>query len=254
MASDAVGNAVWSHVRTTASNTIGLAHLVELLDSAPKDASLSDYTELVVDENLLGRETGAGRQRTLRQLREVFTLDPDYPPFRALRDLWGEDKQGQPLMAGLLAFTRDEFLRDSFSAVRGRHIGETVSSTDLARAVGDAHPNTLSVSTLSKVGRNTASSWRQIGHLSGRALKVRARVQARPSTAAYALYLGHLSGLRGSLLMDSPWTELLDTTPDHVRLLAAEASTLGYLEFRSSGGVDDIGFSHLSRNEPELGK
>jgi len=60
MASDAVGNAVWSHVRTTASNTIGLAHLVELLDSAPKDASLSDYTELVVDENLLGRETGAG--------------------------------------------------------------------------------------------------------------------------------------------------------------------------------------------------
>lgn len=244
---DAATASVFGHVRTSASNTIGLVHLTELLRAAPGDASFNDYMELVITDNVLGRETSAGRMRTLRQLREVFSLDDGYLPFRALRDLWNEDKPGQPLMAGLLAFTRDEFLRDSYRAVQVRHSGETVTSRDLAEAVAMAHPLGISPATLSKVGRNTASSWQQIGHLSGKTGKMRARVSARPAAAAYALFLGYLAGLRGSLLMETPWTALLDTTTEHVRLLAKDASRLGYLEFKTAGAVDEVGFSHLLR-------
>lgn len=248
---DAVSSCILGHVRTSASNTIGLAHLTELLRVAPSDASLSDYRELIVDHNVLGRETSAGRGRTFRQLRECYSLDDGYVPFHGLRELWNEDKLGQPLMAGLLAFTRDEFLRDSFKAVQIRHSGEPVASTDLAEAVAEAHPHALSLATLGKVGRNTASSWQQIGHLSGKAGKTRARVSARPAPVAYALFLGYLSKLRGSLLLETPWTALLDTTTEHVRQLASDASRLGYLEFRTAGGVDELGFSHLLRDESE---
>lgn len=242
---------LWGHMRTSASSTIGLVHLTELLRAAPGDASFSDYVELVVTDNVLGRETSAGRVRTLRQLREVFSLDDRYLPFRALRDLWSEEKPGQPLLAGLLAVTRDEILRDSYNAIQERRSGETVTSRDLAEAVATAHPHALSPATLGKVGRNTASSWQQIGHLSGKTGKTRSRVTARPSTVAYALFLGYLSGLRGSLLMETQWTALLDTTTDHVRALATDASRLGYLEFKTAGGVDEVGFAHLLRDESE---
>lgn len=244
---DAATASVWGQMRTSASNTIGLVHLTELLRVAPGDASFTDYVELMVTENVLGRETSAGRARTLRQLREVFSLDDRYLPFRALRDLWNEDKSGQPLMAGLLAFTRDELLRDSYEAVREHRPGESVTARELAKAVALAHPVGISTGTLSKVGRNTGSSWQQIGHLSGKTGKIRARVSARPATVAYALFLGYLSGLRGSLLMETPWTSLLDTTTGHLRQLAMDASRLGYLEFKTAGAVDELGFSHLLR-------
>lgn len=240
---------VWGNTRTTASHTIGLSHLAELLDAAPADASLNEYSRLVVDENVLGRATEAGRRRVLRHLRELYALDDGHLAFRALRALWDVDDRARPLLAGLLAYSRDDFLRASFNAVRERRVGERVTPEDLARAVDAAYPHALSDLTLGKVGRNTASSWQQIGHLVGKTNKVRSRVQVRPATTAYALLLGHLSGLRGALALDSPWTSLLDTTPEHLRMMTQEASRLGYLDFRSAGGVDELDFSRLFRNE-----
>lgn len=240
---------VWGNTRTTASHTIGLSHLAELLAAAPANASLNEYSALIVDENVLGRATEAGRRRVLRHLRELYSLDDGYPAFHALRVLWTEDDHARPLLAGSLAYSRDAFLRSSFNAVKERRVGERVTPADLSCAVHAAYPHALSDLTLGKVGRNTASSWQQIGHLVGKTNKVRARVQIRPVATAYALLLGHLSGLRGGLVLDSPWTSLLDTTPEHLRMMAHEASRLGYLDFRSAGGVDELDFSRLFRNE-----
>ncbi|EMY35398.1 cytoplasmic protein [Arthrobacter crystallopoietes BAB-32] len=242
-------DAVWRHLRTTASHTIGLSYLTELLNVAPVRASVDDYAELVIEDNVLGRATESGRRRVYRHLREVYSLDVGCLPFRAMRDLWGEDSQSRPLLAGLLAFSRDEFLRASFSAVRDCNSGELVTPGDLAHAVGMVFPQVLSPATLAKVGRNTASSWQQIGHLSGKSGKVRTRAQIRPAATAYALFLGHLSGVRGTLLLNTPWTALLDTSVEHVRFMAEDASRLGYLELRSAGGVDELEFSHLMRGD-----
>ncbi|RZL79663.1 MAG: hypothetical protein EOP32_18900 [Rhodococcus sp. (in: high G+C Gram-positive bacteria)] len=50
--------------RTTASHTIAVPHLSELLRAVPADAPQVRYREAVVDDNVLGRPTQAGRQRS----------------------------------------------------------------------------------------------------------------------------------------------------------------------------------------------
>src|SRR5687768_1280771 len=91
-------------LRTTASHTIGVPHLVELLRFMPLDATRERYHEAVVDGNLLGRPTQAGRQRSFRHLRELYFLDPSRREFAALRRLWDVDPDAQALIAGILAF------------------------------------------------------------------------------------------------------------------------------------------------------
>ncbi|MBX7133241.1 MAG: hypothetical protein K1X67_11245, partial [Fimbriimonadaceae bacterium] len=48
-------------LRTTASHTIGIPHLIELLRIVPADADHERYREAVVEENVLGRPTLTGR-------------------------------------------------------------------------------------------------------------------------------------------------------------------------------------------------
>ena len=52
-----------------------------------------------MDENVLGKATTSGREWAFRQLRRFYALDPQSLLFRALRDLWEYDPEGQPLLA-----------------------------------------------------------------------------------------------------------------------------------------------------------
>ena len=227
-------------MRTTTSNTIGLGHLRDLLREVPEGADLSGYASAIVEENVLGRPSAAGRKRTLRHLRELYLLDPARPEFLVLRRLWDADPTAQPLLACLLAFTRDELLRDSFVAVREASLGSVVTSIDLAAATGAASGSGLSPATLAKVGRNTGSCWTQTGHLTGHAVKRRTTAIATPASVAYAVFLGYLCGLRGFLLLDTPWTALLDVDAKRLRSLIDDAARAGFLSVRSAGQVLDI--------------
>lgn len=232
-------------MRTTTSNTIGLGHLRDLLREVPQGADLSGYAAAIIEENALGRSSAAGRKRTLRHMRELYLLDPSRREFVALRRLWEADPSAQPLLAGLLAFTRDELLRGSYSAIREAAKGALVTSADLAAAAGADGGSGLSPATLAKVGRNTSSCWTQTGHLTGRAVKRRTTAIAKPASVAYAVFLGYLSGLRGSLLLDTPWTALLDAEPPRLRSLLDEAVRAGFLDVRSAGQVLDIDVAPL---------
>ena len=83
------GHFALGSLRTTASHTIGVPHLVELLRAVPADAPHEGYREAVVEDNVLGRPTQAGRQRSFRHLRELYFLDPSRREFAALRRLVG---------------------------------------------------------------------------------------------------------------------------------------------------------------------
>lgn len=229
-------------LRTTASHTIGIPHLVELLREVQSDASADQYRQAVVEDNILGRPTLAGRQRSFRHLRELYFLDPGRVEFAALRSLWDIDPAAQPLLAGLLAFTRDEVLRASFAAVADLPVGSGVTSADLTAAVAAQFGNEMSESTLGKTGRNTGACWTQTGHLAGRAKKVRTEVEARPVAIAYAAYLGHLAGGRGLGVLDNPWSQILGLAPGRTLEALRDAHTQGLLDLLVAGNVVDVSF------------
>jgi hypothetical protein len=236
------GHITLGSVRTTASHTIGVPHLVELLRAVPADAPPERYREAVVDDNVLGRPTQAGRQRSYRHLRELYFLDPTRREFAALRRLWAIDPNAQPLIAGLLAFTRDAILRASFSAIQQSPPGAVVTSDDLTKAVTSVCGADLSESTLGKTGRNTGACWTQTGHLIGRTRKVRQSIEAFPAAVAYAAYLGHLAGNRGVGVLDTPWAALLDLPAGAALDALRRAHTQGLIDLLVAGNVVDISF------------
>ncbi len=234
---------------TNTSHTIVVPALEMLLAALPPDAESEAYAHAALIENALGKPTDGSRRRTFRYLKELYILDPEIDVFQALRDLWDEDFEGRPLLAGLCALARDASFRASSSAILRAVPGEQLASADLAAAVEERFPSAYSPSTLAKIGRNTFSSWEQTGHLksAGARRKFRTRATCRPPAVAFALYLGHLEGARGDLLFDTFWTRVLDQPRSHLYDLAFAASQHGLVDFRHAGGVVDVGFEHLER-------
>lgn len=236
------GHFALGSLRTTASHTIGVPHLVELLRAVPAGAPRERYREVVVDDNVLGRPTQAGRERSFRHLRELYVLDPSRREFAALRRLWDVDLAAQPLIAGILAFARDGILRASFQAIQQTRPGTIVTSDDLTRAVTAVYGLDLSESTLGKTGRNTGACWTQTGHLAGRTRKVRQSIEAFPAAAAYAAYLGHLAGNRGVGVLETPWAALLDLPAGAALDALRRAHTQGLIDLLVAGNVVDVSF------------
>jgi hypothetical protein len=234
---------------TNTSHTIVVESLAELLDAVPADAPRKEYERAAVEANVLGKATDGSRRRTYRYLRELYFLRPDSLLFRALRDLWPVDAAARPMLAGLCALARDAVFRASSVVITSTSPGDTLTSADLANAVGELFPGSYGAGTLAKIGRNTFSSWEQTGHLAqlGRSTKVRTRATCRAADVAYALLLGHVEGVRGRALFDTLWTGVLDQPLSQLFDLATGASQQGMLELRQAGGVVEIGFRELLR-------
>lgn len=233
----------------TTSHTILAPALQLLLTKVGTRASAHAYEQAVLEQNVLGKETIESRRRTLRYLRELYILRTDSLLFRALTDLWNDDPNGQPLLAGLCALARDPLFRASAQAIFECEPGDEVTSDDLAEAVATSFPESYSQATLAKIGRNTFSSWEQTGHLEAvaRTRKVRRRAVCTPSTAAFALLLGHMEGLDGASLFGTVWSRSLDHPRPHLLDLAVVASQRSLIDFRHSGGIIEVKFTELLR-------
>lgn len=234
-------------MKTHASRTIMLSELELLLDAVSPDASAEEYRWAVLDENVLLKGSVTTREKTLRHLRELYILDTSNPLFSALRALWGHDPSSRPLLAILAAVSRDSLLRSTASLIIDTPPGTLVDSEMLSEAVASSFPDRLAPSILAKVGRNTASSWTQSGHLKGRYKKTRDRVVPPVGAVVYSLFLGHLSGTRGLPLYETMWARLLDTSNSEIDALTFAASQRGWLEYRRIGEVAEFGFSGLLR-------
>ncbi|MFB3819763.1 MAG: hypothetical protein ACE147_19065 [Candidatus Methylomirabilales bacterium] len=231
---------------THTSRTIMLEELRAVLEHCKPDAGRDDYLSAIHEDNSLGKRTLATRKLSSQRLSELYALDPEVPLFLAMRRCWYADhRHGQALLALLLGLARDPLLRVTAPAIFRMRPGEELARqqvTDaLSRAVGDR----LNEDVLDKVVRNTASSWTQSGHLEGRGRKTRRRVAPTAASTAFALMLGHLSGVRGAALFETLWAQTLDAPPGELLQLAIEARRLGFVDMSHSGGVVEVGFSRL---------
>ncbi len=245
---DPVSSNLLEDFRTHASRTMMLSELELLLEAVPIEESADEYRRAVSEENVLMKGAATTRTKSLRHLRELYVLDGGDPRFRALRALWDHDPPSRPLLALLAAVTRDGLLRATSETIIETPTGTPLDAGALSRAVAASFPDLLAPGILAKVGRNTASSWTQSGHLKGRSAKVRVRARPSVGAAVYALFMGHLSGIRGLSLYESLWARLLDAPEHELDSLAFAASQRGWMEYRRMGEVAEFGFSLLEGN------
>lgn len=231
------------------SRTIMLADLQALLAASPPDAPYLEYARAIVEENALGKRTVANRKGTFGRLRELYALSPEVPVFLGLRTFWDANPEAQPMLALLCASARDPLLRATAPLVLQTPQGEVVTRESLSVALGEAFPSRYSQKSLVSNAQNTASSWRQSGHLQGRVKKIRSRAVAQPESTAYALYLGYLCGAGGEALFSTFWARLLDAPAHALHEQAKIAAQRGWIAYRSLGGVTEVEFPHLPRAE-----
>jgi hypothetical protein len=230
---------------THTSRTIMFKEIAALLASCPRDASYEDYVAAIVDSNSLAKSTLATRKKSLRHLRELYALRDDVPIFAAMRGLWWDEPMARPLLAVLCAAARDPLLRCTADVVIDTTSGSIVRSEQLADVVDSAFPHRFTPGVLARIGRNAASSWTQSGHLRGRLRKERVQASATPAAVAYSLYLGHLDESSGNALFRTVWARLLDLPEGEIRVLAAAASRLGWITYRSTAAMTEVTFRHL---------
>jgi hypothetical protein len=237
---------------THTSRTIMLHDLTALLAAVDMDASRADYERAVLDDNVLSKRSDNTRLRSLRYLRELYVLDPMSPLFRGLRQLWDADYTAQPMLALVVALSRDPVLRATAPVILELSQGDTVTSTDLADATMQRYPDSYSKAVAAAIGRRIASSWTQSGHLQGRSAKVRVSPEAPPPSLVLALFIGHLTGAAGAGLFQTVYARALDRPAYSLYDHAFAATQRGWIDFRQAGEVVDVGFSWLMR-EPDAG-
>lgn len=248
---DGVEEIVPSEVRKSAitSQSIGVAELAAVLAVVPADAEAEAYRHVIVDRNILGLDTETGRSWRHKTLSRLYTLDPSSVLFRALRDLWELDAEARPLLAGLAAMARDTVFRATATLLGELSYGHEVATGDFASALHEAFPGAYQENTAKTIARKASMSWEQTGHLRPVRPGVRERVPAvcGPPNVAYALLFGHLQGHRGEALFETIWARVLDRPRSQLMDLAVTASQQGMVEFRSGGGVIEVGFAELLR-------
>jgi len=209
------------------------------------DAARSGYLEAIQTANCLGKRSGKTRALTFRHLADLYALDPSLLVFRALRYFWQRDVDGQPLLAGLCAYSRDPIFRATAPFVLGTQEGATITREAMEEFIDAQEPGRFSKATLKSTAQNINSSWTQTGHLAGRIRKMRTRAVATPGTASFALLLGYVTGLRGESLFKSDFTRMLDGSFETTIELAEDASRRGWISLKRIGQVVEVLFPHL---------
>ena len=230
-----------------------LNELQSLLEAIPGERDRLDYGHAVLEDNCLSKQTLSTRILSLQRLRELYSLDPNVPLFRIMRDLWEVNKESRPQLALLLALARDPLLRLSAAPVLNTAIGKEFTRQHMTDTLAEGTGGRFNDSTLDKIVRNASSSWTQSGHLQGRVRKFRQMVRATPISAVYAFLLGFLQGIRGPYLFNCAWIKMLDLDELEARERADDAKRLGLLDIKQSGSLIDISFPQLlTESDKEL--
>jgi hypothetical protein len=230
---------------THTSRTIMLDELSTLLRGCDPKATRADYMKAMVEDNCLGKHTLSTRRLTLQRMTELYALDAAVPLFRLLRQFWYADEKAHGQLALLVSIARDPLLRATAPVVLSMSVGEEIARQRFTDAIRDAVEGRLNDSTLDKVVRNAASSWTQSGHFTGRSRKKRKQLEPTPVSAAFALALGYMLGLRGHSLFESLFARVLDRDENALTFLAMDAKRLGLLDIKSGGGITVVSFDAI---------
>jgi hypothetical protein len=211
----------------------------------PLSIQQADFARVIVDENILEKPTHGSRIKSLRHLNELYGLDPSRALFRALWSLGHSDLESLPQLCLVCAYARDPQLRQSFELIRLLRVGDVLERVSMEQHLEIGFPGRFSPAMKKSMAQNVNTTWTFGGLLGGKARKTRKAPQARPISAAYAMFAGYLTGLRGEQLLDSAFASLVAS--NRLDLLAALrlASAKGILSLKGAAGIVEFDFSTL---------
>jgi hypothetical protein len=232
------------------ARTIMLDELRQLLEtSSGPDQSRQGYRNAIVDDNVLGKRSEKSRVLSFRHLVDLYGLDPALLVFRGLVFFWNRDPEGRPLLAILSAYARDALLRQSANFILGTQANEIITRVALEHHIETAFPERFSPATLKSTAQNINSSWTKAGHLTGRNKKIRSRATPTPGSAAYAVFLGFLSGGRGLSLFETEYAKILDCPRQQTMELSQAAASKGWITTNQIHDVFEVSFSNIIGKE-----
>ena len=224
-----------------------------LVREMPPSATKEDFARAVIEENVLEKPTLSSRRKSLRHLIELYGMDSSKVLFRVLWHLGHTDSESLPQLCLVCAYARDPQLRRSFELIRTLRLGEAVERTTMEQYLENGFPGRFSPAMKKSMAQNVNTTWTFGGHLSGKAKKVKQLPEPRPVSAAYAMFVGYLSGLRGERLLDSAYAALVAGNRAQLEVALSLASAKGLLSLKKAAGIVEFDFSNLLNSaEQEL--
>ncbi len=210
--------------------------------------SSGSHTEFdrLLTENILAKQTENNKTQTANFLKRLYLLDDNAASFRVFHYVWGlAPESDKPLLALLLALSRDFLLSESVDLIKNTSIGLKVAVNNIEDCIESAYPKRYTPKTLLSLSQNIASSWKQSGHITGRTKNIRTKINPGYHAVAFALFLGYLDNLRGDFLFHTKWIKVLDSTEKEIKALAHEAAKRDLVQFQFAGSVTVVNFNTL---------
>jgi len=204
-----------------------------------------DFTKAIVEENVLEKPTLSSRKKSLRHLMELYGMNPSEALFRVLWDFGHADLDSLHQLCLVCAYARDPQLRHSFELVRTLHLGEVLERAAMEQHLEIGFPGRFSSAMKKSMAQNVNTTWTFGGHLAGKAKKTRRLPEPRPVSAAYAMFVGYLTGLRGERLLDSAFGSLVASKRSQLIAALSLASAKGMLSLKQAAGIVEFDFSNL---------
>lgn len=224
-----------------------------LVSSMPLSLTIDDFATAIIDENVLDKPTLSSRKKSLRHLVELYGMDPSKVLFRVFWQFGHSDLDSLPQLCLACVYARDPQLRQSFELIRTLRLGEVLERTVMEQHLENGFPGRFSPAMKKSMAQNVNTTWTFGGHLSGKKKKVRQLPEPRPNSAAYAMFVGYLTGLRGERLLDSKFAALVTSNRSQLQTALSLASARGLLSLKQAAGIVEFDFSNLlNPSEQEL--
>jgi len=216
-----------------------------LVRALPLAVTKDDFTKAIVEENVLEKPTLISRKMSFHHLVELYGMDTSKALFRVLWNFGHADLDSLPQICLVCAYARDPQLRHSFELVRTLRLGEVLERAAMEQHLENGFPGRFSPAMKKSMAQNVNTTWTFGGHLAGKRKKTRLLPEPRPVSAAYAMFVGYLTGLRGERLLDSAFASLVASNRSQLQAALFLASAKGLLSIKQAAGIVEFDFSNL---------
>lgn len=203
------------------------------------------YSNAIIEENCLGKESLKNRSITAKNLKQLYTLDASFPVWTALRFLYEKDNNSLPLLALLCALGRDELLRAYQPFLLSKEYGLIITRSETEQFFDELYPGRFSPVMLKSLAQNINGSYTLTGHFVGRTKKIRNKPKATTASVVYAVYLSTLQGTRGLSLLSTDFIKILELNTGQAIEHLQIASQKGWVNLKHMGEVLEVNFPHF---------